>query len=59
MAYSPASMDLGLGDQLKSQLEAEEEQRKKKLLNQARLLGGPMTPAVSALYPGLGSGGAG
>lgn len=35
---SPASADLGLGAQLKSQLDTAEEERKKKLLQQAQAL---------------------
>ncbi len=35
LSLSPAASDLGLGDQLKQQLDDEEEQRKKKLLQQA------------------------
>ena len=58
MALSPATSDLGLGDQLKTQLDIQEEERKKKLLQasgKGQTLGGLLgqpTSAVNAL--GLG-----
>jgi len=54
ISLSPAASDLGLGDQLKTQLDLEEEERKKKLLQAAGkgqalggLLGGPAISPVS------------
>jgi hypothetical protein len=52
--YSQAATDLGLSGGLKSQLETEEEQRKKKLLAQANKLSGPLGLATATLFPGLG-----
>ena len=40
ISLSPAASDLGLGDQLKQQLDDEEEARKKKMLQQASGLTG-------------------
>jgi hypothetical protein len=51
---SPAAADLGLGDALKAQLEAQELERKKKLLQQARLTGTMLSPGASALFPNYG-----
>lgn len=46
MMLSPAATDLGLGDQLKSQLEAQEEERKKKLMQRQAGL----NPGTMSLY---------
>lgn len=54
---SPASVDLGLGDQLRTQLSESEEERKKRLLMQQRsqrMQTGPYGPATTALYAGMG-----
>lgn len=54
-AMTAASTDLGLGDNLKNQLDAEEMDRKKKLLAQAqRVNQGGMGQAAQALFPGIG-----
>ncbi len=51
---SPAAADLGLGDQLKTQLEDAEEERKKKLLAQQRAAqmqhAGGLNPGTMSLY---------
>lgn len=50
---TPASMDLGLGDGLRQQLLDAEEERKKKLLQQAKLTGAgapPLGGAVQSLF---------
>jgi len=50
---SPAAQALGLGGDLQSQLMDEEEQRKKKLLRQARAMQqGALNPAVQSLFGG-------
>ena len=46
-----AATDLGLGDSLKSQLELQEEERKKKLLARSQAnAGGALGPGTMALY---------
>lgn len=57
---SASATDLGLGDQLKSQLEIQDEERKKKLREQQRAQqmgqgGAGLGPATMSLY-GMGSG---
>lgn len=46
---SPAGQDLGLGDQLKQQLDAQEIERKKKLLQQAQNVQG-LGAATQSLF---------
>ena len=57
--YSPAAQDLGLGDSLKMQLDDLEEERKKKLLQQAQAAqraANPMGGAVQTLFgSGIGA----
>lgn len=53
---SPAAQTLGLGDQLKTQLDDLEEERKKKLLKQANQTA--MGPATMSLFAGAGGYGA-
>lgn len=55
LTLSPAAMDLGLGGDLRQQLEESEEQKKKKLLRQAQAMGG-LSPATQALFPSMGGG---
>lgn len=52
-ALSPGAQDLGLGDQLKQQLDDAEEERRKKLMQQAnQLQGGPLMMGTQTLFPG-------
>lgn len=51
MMLSPAAADLGLGDQLKMQLDDEDAQRKKKMLQQANALA-PLGGAAQSLFGG-------
>jgi hypothetical protein len=53
---SYASMDLGLGDGLRQQLQETEEERKKRLLQQARVMQGGLPPggAVQSLFSQTG-----
>ena len=52
-----ASMDLGLGDQLKNQVNDELEQRKKKLLAQSKMGAGALGPATMSLFGQNGTSG--
>jgi hypothetical protein len=53
---SPAATDLGLGDSLKDQLDAEEIERRKKLGQQAENVNkGGIGQAVGMLFPGYGN----
>lgn len=57
---SPATIDLGLGGDLRQQLADAEEEKKKKLLRQAQAMqrsANPLGPATSSLYAGMGIGG--
>jgi hypothetical protein len=56
-ALSPAGTDLGLGDQVKQQLEDSEDERKKKLMQQAKQ-SSATGPATMQLFgtPGAGNG---
>jgi len=50
---SPATVDLGLGADLRQQLADEEEERKKKLLRQAQAMqrgSSPLGPGTMSLY---------
>lgn len=50
-ALSAASADLGLGDQLQQETEAQILERKKKLLSQQQQQASPLGPATQALFP--------
>ena len=47
-----AGVDLGLGDQLKSQAEDEINKRKKRMMQLASAAGGMMGPATQTLFSG-------
>jgi hypothetical protein len=47
-----AAMDLGLGANLRLQLANEQEERKKKLLRQAKAQQSGLSPGTMALFPG-------
>jgi hypothetical protein len=47
-AMTPAAQDLGLGDQIKQQLDDQEEERKKMLLQQAKQAGSNGAPLSQA-----------
>lgn len=49
MLQGGASMDLGLGDQLKTQTEDEEEERKKKLMGANKNVLGPATMSLFSM----------
>lgn len=56
LTYSPASIDLGLGDGLKAQLRETEEERKKRLAAAAaaQKMGGDLGPGTMSLYGAAG-----
>lgn len=53
MMISPAVSDLGLGDQLVQSLQDEDEERKKKLLQQANQMSNMGAPALVGMSPGV------
>lgn len=53
---SPAAMDLGMGDQLKAEMDQAEIERKKKLMREANGANIPMGMAASQLFPTGGYG---